>query len=492
MRIPLDTECGIPLYRQIALFMEKQISQGLISQGQKLPSSRDLAASLGINRITVTTAYSELESKGLIASKAGSGTYAGGPGAVKVIEEAAAEQWKPVFVEEVRWESVFSRFSPLLSDIPRGFIDFASGTSDTRLFPLEDFRKALNTVLIQDGVEALGYGDRRGYGPFRETIASILSTQGIPAREDNILVTSGAQQAAFLIARCFLKPGDSVVTEAPTYSGIIDLFRSRGVNIISVKGNTEERYAEDLEKALRRNKPKLIYVIPNFNSPNGGCMSGELRRHLLSLALGHGVPIVEDDYVGDFRFEGKALPALKALDKYGIVIYIRTFSKILVPGLRTGFMAAEKNILEKAASEKRVQDLMGCELIQRALTRFITVGRYHAHLRRSLRVYRRRRDKMESALRQYFPDDFTWSSPQGGIFLWTGRPGKTDHDSFLRKALARGVGFAPGFLFDPAGGEDWKIRLNFAAYTEAELDKGLRILGSLYKEEPKNRLPATH
>lgn len=99
---------------------------------------------------------------------------------------------------------------------------------------------------------------------------------------------------------------------------------------------------------------------------------------------------------------------------------------------------------------------------------------------------------MESALRQYFPDDFTWSSPQGGIFLWTGRPGKTDHDSFLRKALARGVGFAPGFLFDPAGGEDWKIRLNFAAYTEAELDKGLRILGSLYKEEPKNRLPATH
>ena len=208
-------------------------------------------------------------------------------------------------------------------------------------------------------------------------------------------------------------------------------------------------------------------------------MSGEARRRILALSLKYNTPIVEDDYVGDFRYDGKELPALKALDSEGWVIYIRTFSKILVPGLRTGFMVADTNVLNRIAQEKRVQDLSGCELIHRALTQFITVGRYNAHLRKSLRIYRRRRDFMVESLQRYMPPQVTWNIPEGGLFLWLDLGKNLDGEILLKEALKRGVGFAPGSLFDPDSRIKTKIRLNFSVVNEEGIEKGIKILGKI-------------
>jgi len=486
VRIPIDTSSSTPLYLQIVSFLQEQIEGGTLKPGDRLPSTRELAKSLGVNRITVSAAYADLEGKGLVMGRHGSGTYVGGPVALRREEGNDT----PSVIPAWQTRAMERRSIPGRKSLPgfenmkdAGFIDFSTGTSDPRLFPLDDFRKALQAVIVEDGVNALSSGDRLGYAPLRETIASILATQGIPARGDRILLTGGSQQGAHIVAATLLKPGDAVAAGCPTYSGIIDLFRNMGIRILPVRMEDENRYAEELEAILRRDKPGLIYVIPNFNNPTGTCMSGELRRHVVALSLKYEIPVVEDDFAGDFRYEGKDLPALKALDRQGTGIYISTFSNSLVPGVRTGFILAEGPALESFCDRREVEDMAGSDLIHRALTRFITVGRYHSHLRKALRVYRWRRDLMGKELESCMPDRFRWELPQGGLFIWLETPSDLDPEQLLTAAVGRGVGFAPGRIFYPGNETVNRIRLNFTAYGDSDIKRGIGVLGQVFREK---------
>jgi GntR family transcriptional regulator/MocR family aminotransferase len=224
-------------------------------------------------------------------------------------------------------------------------ISFASGISDTRQFPIDEFRKVLQTVMRRDQISALEYGERNGYAPLREGIAHILASQGLQAHPENILITAGSQQAIFLASQVLLKPGDIVLVEEPTYSVALDLFRALGFHTVGIPMDNQGMQVENLEKLLQQHHPRLIYTIPNFHNPTGTCLSSARRRELIVLAERYNIPILEDDFVGDLRYEGHAQPSLKALDPGGQVIYVSTFSKMLMPGLRVGFIVADGRFL---------------------------------------------------------------------------------------------------------------------------------------------------
>jgi GntR family transcriptional regulator/MocR family aminotransferase len=347
------------------------------------------------------------------------------------------------------------------------------------MFPADDFRKVLQSVMRRDGMAALGYGESNGYAPLRTTIAHILASQGLQARPENILITAGSQQALSLVSQLLLKPGDTILVESPTYGGALELFRAVNFSIVGIPMDKQGMQVENLEKLLQQHHPKLIYTIPNFHNPTGTCLSSSRRRELLVLADRYNVPILEDDFVGDLRYDGRAQPSLKALDPGGRVIYANTFSKMLMPGLRVGFLLIEGPIYERLVEFKRVNDLATSALIQRALEAYVTVGRYQAHLRRSCQIFRKRRDAMITAIQRCLPAGVNFDAPQGGLFLWVRLPDKMSADELLPLARQAGVDFVPGNKFFPDGnrGKDW-MRLNFVLHAPEDIEEGIKRLGT--------------
>lgn len=482
MRIPLDRQSTIPLYQQIGDYLRKGIISGSLSPNTRLPASRQLARDLGVNRITVENAYAELEADGLIFSRVGSGTYVLPstplPPVVKGNPEAAWPLWQQS-MKTKRKTLDFSEADELLQAAGHSHpISFASGISDARHFPADEFRKTLQAVMRRDGIVALEYGERSGFGPLREGIAHILASQGLQAQPENILITAGSQQAISLVAQLLLKPEDVILVESPTYSIAIELFRALGFRVVGIPVDNQGMQVEKLEKLLQQHHPKLIYTIPNFHNPTGTCLNSARRRQLIVLAGLYNVPVLEDDFVGDLRYDGRAQPALKALDPGGRVIYVSTFSKMLMPGLRVGFLVADGPVYDSLLAFKRLSDLATSTLIQRALEAYVTVGRYQAFLRRSCLVFRKRRDAMLAAISHHLPADVSFDPPLGGLFIWMHLPDNLSAKELLPVACEEGVAFAVGSAFFPegCGGQDW-MRLNFVAQPEEEIEEGIHRLG---------------
>src|SRR5512146_2141287 len=491
MRIPLDRASNIPLYQQIKIHLRNGILSGNLAPETRLPASRALAQSLGVNRITVGSAYDELEAEGLIFSRLGSGTYVLRreelPALPKEGSEASWPLWQRL-VSQANGDALNSGPADRLRAAAHPHpISFASGQSDARLFPADDFRRVLQTVMRRDGITALDYGEPAGHMPLRVIIAHILGSQGLQIRPENVLITAGSQQALSLVAQLLLKPGDVILVESPTYSGALDLFRALGFRIVSIPVDRQGMQVELLEKLLQQHHPKLIYTIPNFHNPTGTCLSGARRHQLIVLADRYNVPILEDDFVGDLRYEGRTQPALKALDPGGRVIYVSTFSKMLMPGLRVGFLVADGPVFEGLVRFKRASDLATSSLVQRALEAYVTVGRYQAHLRRSSHEFRRRRDAMSAAIKQYLPEGGRLDIPQGGLFLWIKLPDEMSADELLPLACEKGVNFAPGNNFFPdANCEKGWLRLNFAAQAPDEIQEGIQRLAKAMKSSGRH------
>lgn len=484
MRIPLDRNSPIPLYEQIEQNLRQGILSGSLAPETRLPASRQLARDLGVNRITVENAFAALEADGLVYSRVGSGTYILPPPPLPQIPQKSAEAVWPLWQQTLPERSLGARAVVEQMRLTAGradHISFAGGISDSHLFPAEDFRKVLQAVMRRDGIDALDYGDRRGYAPLRETITHILASQGLQTSPENVLITAGSQQALALVSQLLLEPGDTILVESPTYSGALDLFRALNFRIISVPVDSQGMRVDLLEKQLQQHHPKLVYTIPNFHNPTGTCLSGTRRHELIILADRYNVPILEDDFVGDLRYEGRAQPALKALDPGGRVIHVSTFSKMLMPGLRVGFLVADGPIYDGLVKFKRVNDLATSSLIQRALHDYVTVGRYQAHLRRSSQIFRKRRDAMLAALQRFLPGRLQFETPQGGLFLWMKLPDGFSAGELLPIAIRQGIDFMPGsgFFLNPAEGAGW-LRLNFVVQDERKIEEGIRRLGKAW------------
>lgn len=485
MRIPLDHESQTPLYKQIGAYLKDAILSGNLTTDTRLPACRQLALHLGVNRSTVENAYAMLEADGLVFSRMGSGTYVLPQNFTtpKNNTEIHLPLWQQAFqTQELISKSDIADEMLQASKHPHP-ISFASGISDTRQFPAEEFRKILQSVMRRDQIAALEYGERNGYAPLREGITHILASQGLQTNPESILITAGSQQAIFLVSQVLLKPNDIILVEEPTYSVALDLFRALGFQIIGIPIDKQGMQVEKLEKLLQQHHPKLIYTIPNFHNPTGTCLSSPRRRQLIMLAEKYNIPILEDDFVGDLRYEGHAQPSLKALDQNGQVIYVGTFSKMLMPGLRVGFIVADGPVYTSLLNFKRVSDLATSTLIQRALDAYVTVGRYQTYLHRSSQMFRKRRDVMVSAIKKYLPAKVSFDIPTGGLFIWLKLPNAKSAQDLLPKACKAGVSFVPGnfFFIDNKHGKEW-LRLNFASQPIEDIEEGIKRLGKAMRQ----------
>jgi GntR family transcriptional regulator/MocR family aminotransferase len=502
MEIPLDREGETPLYLQIQSHITRLIREGTLPANTRLPATRRLADELGVNRITVSNAYAELEAAGLVYGQLGRGTFVsassvqdlpaagkgGGTGKPKtrqvvLWQEALAAH--PAPAADAQWNQLLKRAQE------PGILSFAGGTPDVETFPVEDFRGAMQTVFKRDGQAAMNYGTVQGYPPLREAIASSLREQGIAASHEQILITSGSQQALSLVVMALLQPGDTVVVEAPTYANAIQLFQWLRVQVLSVPVDEEGMRTDLLEHLLKSHPVQLIYSIPTFHNPTGTTMSGRRRRALLALAEHYSLPIIEDDYIGGLRYEGAHEPSLKAMDSAGNIIHISTYSKMLMPGPRIGFVLTQDPLLERLVTLKHQIDIGASELIQRTLEAYIGEGRWRAHTRRVSRIYHKRRDAMVAALEQFFPPQAKWTVPKGGFFLWVRLPDKISIRDLYQAAIDRGVAFAPGPMFFPGEPAYPAFRLSFSQRTEEQIHEGIRRLGEVLQEmlghEQKNQ-----
>lgn len=370
-------------------------------------------------------------------------------------------------------------------------ISFAGGLPAPEVFPVKEFRDACNAVLDQHGARALQYSTTEGYLPLREMIARHTGRYAVEVTPENILITSGSQQALDFIGRLFINRGDYVVVESPTYLGALQAWNAYGAQYISVRTDENGMIVDELEEALRKG-PKFIYVLPNFQNPSGSTMSLERRQKLVELADKYGVPIVEDDPYGQLRFEGEHLPSVVWLDSQfrgpngghysGNVIYLSTFSKLLAPGLRLAWVIAPPEVIRKFVMAKQAADLHTASFNQYVAYEVGKGGFLDEHVKYIRQVYKERRDVMMEMMSEMFPSEMRWTHPHGGMFLWGIMPENLDAADVLKIALERKVAFVPGAAFHANGGGANTMRLNFSYSSPDTIREGITRMGTVLKE----------
>jgi 2-aminoadipate transaminase len=370
-------------------------------------------------------------------------------------------------------------------------ISFAGGLPAPEVFPVKEFQEACNRVLTDHGAQALQYSTTEGYKPLREMIARHTARYSVPITADNILITSGSQQALDFIGRLFINRGDYIVVESPTYLGALQAWNAYGAQYISVPSDEHGMIVDELEAALRVG-PKFIYVLPNFQNPSGSTLALERREKLVELADKYGVPIIEDDPYGQLRYDGEHLPSVVYLDDHfrndgdgeyrGNVIYLSTFSKLLAPGLRLAWVVAPPNVIQKLVMTKQAADLHTSTFNQQVAYEVGKGGFLDEHVKVIRATYKQRRDVMLEMMDEMFPSEMRWTKPQGGMFLWGMMPEGVDAAEVLKIAVERKVAFVPGAAFHPNGGGANTMRINFSFSSPDNIREGITRLGATLKE----------
>jgi 2-aminoadipate transaminase len=370
-------------------------------------------------------------------------------------------------------------------------ISFAGGLPAPEVFPVKEFQEACNVVLTEQGAQALQYSTTEGYRPLREMIARHTARYSVEVTADNILITSGSQQALDFIGRLFINRGDYIVLESPTYLGALQAWNAYGAQYITVRTDEDGMIVDELEAALRVG-PKFIYVLPNFQNPSGSTLSLERRKKLVELADKYGVPIVEDDPYGQLRYEGEHIPSIVALDSQfrgpngghysGNVIYLSTFSKLLSPGLRLAWVIAPPEVIRKLVMTKQAADLHTSSFNQYVAYEVGKGGFLDEHVKVIRSTYKERRDVMIEMMEEMFPPEMRWTHPHGGMFLWGIMPERMDAAEVLKVAIERKVAFVPGAAFHPNGGGANTMRINFSYSRPEIIREGVTRLGITLKE----------
>ncbi len=363
-------------------------------------------------------------------------------------------------------------------------ISFAGGLPAPETFPAEELAAVTAQVLAESGAQALQYSTTEGYPPLRRWIAGHMNdTLGTTVSADDVLITSGSQQGLDLTGKIFLDDGDVVLCESPTYLGAINALRAYQPRFVEVPTDDDGMIPEALETILDREpRAKIVYVIPDFQNPTGRSWSLPRRHALAETARRRQIPVVEDCPYAEIRFEGVPLPAIKSLDKDGLVIFLGTFSKILCPGMRLGWTAAARPLLEKYVLGKQGADLQTATLAQMQVARYLQDYDLGANIKRSCAIYAVRRAAMIQALEREMPDGVRFTRPAGGLFLWVELPGGVDARELLLACIERNVAFVPGGSFFPNRGHENTMRLNFSNMPPDRIDEGVRRLGAVLRE----------
>jgi 2-aminoadipate transaminase len=474
--ICLDRNSAAPLYQQLFEILREMIENGRLLHDTRLPSIREFARLLGVNQVTVVTAFRHLEENGFANSRSGSGTYVAG-----LLQRLPAKAENPLLQDELypQAENSFMQNDQIL--INENTINFASATPTSDLFPVDNFKIVLNEVLDRDKGNAFSYHESQGFLPLRESITGLIAKDRLDFSVEDINIISGAQQGIDIIAKALIHPGDCIMTESPTYTGAVAVFKSRNAQLVDVAMQPGGPDMNLLEYTVKKYRPKFMYTIPSFQNPTSYSYTNEKRKALLGLADRYDFFIVEDDYVSDLDFDHQGYLPLKALDARGRVILIKSFSKLFMPGLRLGFMVVPPQLSQDLLTAKHTTDISTSGLVQRAFDLYIRKGYWNSHFDFMYKIYKTRYEKMTDALDKYLPSTCSCIKPGGGLNIWISLPAGFHVTNLLHMAAASDIAFAPGTIFHTGNTPDAanNLRLSFAAVQTDKIEAGLEKLCSL-------------
>jgi len=487
--VKIDRRAAIPVFLQIANQLRRLMEGGTLKVGSRLPATRNLAQALGVNRTTVCEAYQELWALGYIESRPGSYTRVRERGRIADARSrsgAGAIRWQEAAPRagETVYRQMVASTGKIHSETSPGEINLSRLDMDSRLFPLEDFRRCLQHVLVRQGPSLLNYGEAQGYRPLREYIAARSRIHGLSVEADEILITNGSQQAIDLVFRLLAPKGETVAIESPTYANVIPILRYHECRILGVPMRDDGMDLDFLRRILKRQRPAFIYTMPNFQNPTGVTTSQAHREQLLQICSLHRVPLVEDGFEEEMKYFGKVSLPIKSMDQNRLVIYLGTFSKVLFPGVRIGWIAADRECIQRLLAIKRISDLSSTPLLQAALYDFCRREYFDRHVRRMHREFRKRMLTALSALRDHLPvEHVRWTQPTGGFLIWVKFLNRqVDEERFYRICARARVSVSPGAFYFPRVDGDKSFRVSISNLEEAEIREGLRRLGRAIRQ----------
>ncbi len=488
--ITLRPNEGEPLYRQLFDQIVERIRSSTFPAGYKLPPTRVLAKEVGAHRNTVVRTYEDLESAGFVTSTVGRGTF--------VVEQPRAlAMTAPLARGPLLWASLVSNAAqaePLMRSDRLGrsmaavdAVNLSRMAPSDDLLPVELMRRCVDHVMRTVGAKAMGYTPREGLPRLRRLIAEDLVRQGIPAAADDVIVTTGSQQALDLVVRALVNVGDPFLVNEATYAGALNVLSVAGARIIGVPSDDE---GPDMNVLARhaRSGAKGVYLMPDCQNPTALRLSRKRREALVAWSHDAQIPLIEDDYATDLSLDdGPRLPALRTLD--GEVIHLGTYSKKLLPGLRVGYVLAPRGLFSRLVQLKHAMDLGTSGLVQHALAEFLERGYLRAHLGAVLAEYRVRRAALEEGLRRHLPSHVRWIHPEAGLQLWLPLPPMMDPEHLFQEAQRQGVLVSPGLLNAAGPSYARGIRLTFCAEPAERIAEGTRRLGRAYAAVERRSRP---
>ncbi|WP_045521278.1 MocR-like pyridoxine biosynthesis transcription factor PdxR [Neobacillus niacini] len=462
-----DRKAKKAIYKQLAEYIENGIANGTFPPDKPLPSERNLAKELDINRSTVVAAYDELESNGLIQRNRGSGTTISKdiwgitkkriPSWNRYIEAGSFLPNLPV-TQRIRKEAVEHKL-----------INLASGELSEDLFPLDSLRQI---TVSRSFIGSLGYDHPQGNLILRETITKhVKQFRRIESDPSSILITSGAQQALHLVVQCLLKPGDAVALEDPSYSYNLPIFKSAGIKPYFLSVYKDGINPDDLLTLHKKHRIKMIFLNPSFQNPTGTLLQEKQRKAILEISSEHGIPVVEDDPYSLTSFTGEEVTTLKSKDIHGNVLYISSLSKIVASGLRIGWIIGPKPVIERLSDAKQQIDFGHASFTQWIANDFIESENFHSHIKRLVKELEKRRDQIVTSLKFYLKDQVEFSIPQGGIHLWCRMKKDFNEMQLLEESIKRGVIYVPGSTM---GSKKGFVRFTFAREDEESIHEGIK------------------
>jgi 2-aminoadipate transaminase len=471
----LDPNSQAPLYRQVYEHIRGLISSGQLEDGVRLPATRELAGQLGLNRTTISAAYELLEHDGLITGHVGRGSF------VAATKRSQGLNWSQLL------DPAGTAITPSAAPI-----SFSASRPSEHLFPIEEFRRTCSEVIAGPDVQTiLQLGSPAGYAPLRRYLLDQARAEGAARESDDILITSGCQQAFDLLQRTLAANGETVLLEDPVYPGARNAFQRGRARVIGVPVGRDGMDLDALEQILAAERPRLLVVTATFQNPTGATMPQAAREQLLRLASSAGTVVIENDIYGALAYGEAAPPTLKRLDGSGDSVLLRSFSKLAFPGLRVGWAIGPRPLIQKLTEAKQWSDLHTDQLSQAVLLRFAESGRLEHHRQHVLQTGGERLNAALTACRRHLPAGTQWTEPGGGMNLWVRLPQPLDASELLPRAERAGVSYLPGKYFSAGSSEPGALRLSFAGLAPPEIETGIGVLGRIFDTELERVRAAT-
>lgn len=465
------------IHVQIEKHIKDNIEKGMLQKGSKLPSTREVSKFLSISRNSVISAYELLESEGIIESVKGKGTF------------VAVESKSSKSDLYINWEDMISDYGNICEELDivknelpwkKGMISFKSIAPDESLFDLEEFKRAFLNVFSVEGDKLLNYGYAKGYKPLIDYLKEYMRKKGVNVDEKDILITNGFTEGFDILLSALTSSGDTIVCEEPTHNTAIKIMKSHGLNIKSVKMDADGINTKLLDETLNEGLAKLVYLIPSYHNPTGIVMKGEKRQEVYKICEKHKVPILEDGFNEELLYSSSHVAPLASLCGRGNgIVYIGSFSKILFPGLRIGWILADEKLIDKLESVKRTRNIHSSVLDQAIFHKYMESGAFKRYMKKIRKYYRDKYNFTLLQVKKYIPHEYILG--EGGLHIFIKLKGINGRE-VLKECYKRGVVFMPGDIFYSNEDGSERIRLGFSRVSEEDIEKGIKIIGEVISE----------